>query len=208
MFKVDLHIHTVLGGDASIRPEEVVPLARKAGLDGLCITEHHDYALSAPFEAIARKSGFPIFRGMEYRADEGHLLIFGVPVGRSDLLPGLPIQHAIDWVVRQGGVAVPAHPYQTTLSGQCLGGRVFDLKNIIALETINASATSHENHQARNAADQLHLSGTGGSDAHGPLVVGRAYTRFPAPLHTLQDLVEALKKGDYQAVDQRVSNSL
>lgn len=203
MFKVDLHIHTIFGGDSAIRPDEVVPFAQKAGLDGVCITEHHDHNLSAPLEAIARETGFPIFRGMEYRADEGHLLIFGVPVGRSDLLPGLPIQNAIDWVGRQGGVAIPAHPYQTSLSGQCLGSRVLELKNIIAVETLNASASSQENSQARTAADRLNLAGIGGSDAHGPQAIGRAYTQFPAPLQTLQDLVQALKKEPYRAVENK-----
>ena len=199
MFKVDLHIHTVFGGDSAIRPEEVVPFAKKAGLDGVCITEHHEYDLSAPFEAIARQTGFPIFRAMEYRADEGHLLIYGVAAGRGDLMPGLPIQYAINWVNGQGGVAVPAHPYQTSLSGRCLGSRVLELVHIPALETLNASAASEENQEAREAASQMNIFGIGGSDAHGSAAIGRAYTLFPTPLSTTCDLVQALKKGEYQA---------
>ncbi len=201
MFKVDLHIHTVLGGDSAIHPDEVVPFAQKAGLDGVCITEHHEFGLSAPLEAIAIETGFPIFRAMEYRADAGHLLIFGVKVGRSDMMPGLPIQHAINWVNRQGGVAIPAHPFQTSLSGRCLGDRVLDLTNIPALETFNASATLRENDRTRIAASKMSLAGIGGSDAHGSLAIGRAYTLFPAPILTIQDLVQALKSGQYQAFE-------
>jgi hypothetical protein len=198
MFKIDMHIHTLLGGDSAITPLEVVPCALWAGLDGVCITEHHDYGLSAPFDEIARKTGFPIFRAMEYRAAEGHLLIYGLPVGKSDLMPGLPIQYAIDWVDRQGGVAICAHPYQTSLSGQCLGQRVFELNHMVALETFNASATLQENQQAQAAAKKLNLAGIGGSDAHGPRAIGRAYTLFPHPIHTLEELVCALKSRQYE----------
>ena len=197
MFKVDLHVHSVLGGDAITRPEEVVPAARQAGLDGICITEHHDHALSQPFDAIARDTGFPIFRGMEYRADEGHLLVFGVAAGRSDLWPGLPMQQAIDWVNRQGGVAIPAHPFQTSLSGRCLGKRVLLLQRIPALETLNASATPSENLRAQQAAERLALAGIGGSDAHGPVAIGRAYTAFPEALKGSADLTRALQSGMY-----------
>ena len=199
MFKVDLHVHSVLGGDAATLPEEVVPNARQAGLDGVCITEHHDHGLSQPFDAIACSTAFPIFRGMEYRAEEGHLLVFGVAAGRSDLWPGLPMQQAIDWVNRKGGVAVPAHPFQTGFLGQCLGKRVLQLEHLVALETINASATSEENRLARQAAEQLGIAGIGGSDAHGPGAIGRAYTSFSAPLRTNADLVAALRNGRYAA---------
>lgn len=199
MFKIDLHIHTLLGGDSVIEPETIVPLAKNVGLDAVCITEHHDYNLSKPFEAIARRTGFPILRAMEYRANEGHLLIFGVPAGKGDLLPGLPIQTVIAWVDRRGGVAIPAHPFQTSLSGQCLGSRVLNLTDIAALETINASATDHENHLAQTAAEQMNLPGIGGSDAHGPLSIGRAFTLFPMPIHTIDELVYALKSGRYRA---------
>lgn len=203
LFKVDLHVHSLLGGDAITRPEEVVPCARQAGLDGICITEHHDHALSEPFEAIARNTGFPIFRGMEYRAQEGHLLVFGVTAGKTDLWPGLPMQQAIDWVDRRGGVAIPAHPFQTGFFGQCLGKRVLSLERIIALETINASATHEENQRSRQAADQLGIAGIGGSDAHGPGAIGRAYTAFATAFTSTAGLVTALKSGAYEAYANR-----
>lgn len=87
------------------------------------ITEHHDFHLSSPLEAVAKESDLPIFRAMEYRAEEGHLLIFGLPVSRSDIIPGLPMQHAIDWVNKRGGAAVAAHPFQTGITGRCLGSK-------------------------------------------------------------------------------------
>lgn len=201
MFRIDMHIHTVLGGDAHIRPEEVVPRARQAGLDAVCITEHHSFDLSAPFDTIAEETGFPVLRGFEYSAMEGHLLIYGVRAGKGDILPGLPIQDVIDWVNSRGGVAVPAHPFQKGLVGKALGSRLLTLKNLVAVETLNGSLTPQDNERARAAAEEMGLWGIGGSDAHGIHVLGRVCTLFPGPVRTTAELVEALKAGGYRPVD-------
>ena len=38
---IDLHVHTTLGSaDSIIDPGELVEIAQKVGLDGVCITEH------------------------------------------------------------------------------------------------------------------------------------------------------------------------
>jgi hypothetical protein len=197
MFKVDLHVHTILGGDSGIEPEELVPSARRAGLDAICVTEHHSFYLSEPFDEISQRSGFLIFRGMEYHAQEGHLLVFGVPVSPSNLPRGLPAQWAIDWIQQRGGVAIPAHPYQKGLLGSHLGDRVLSLHGLFALETLNGSSTDQENRDAQRAARILGVKGTGGSDAHGPSLIGRAYTVFPRPLESLEDLVQCLRNGEY-----------
>ncbi|MFP4571938.1 MAG: PHP domain-containing protein [Desulfobacterales bacterium] len=198
MFYIDMHVHTVLGGDSLIRPEEVVPRARELGLDAVCITEHHSWELSRPFDRIARRTGFPILRAMEYRAAEGHLLIYGVRAGKSDFPPGLPMQRVIDTVSKKGGAAVPAHPFQRGINGTVLGSGVLDLKNIAAIETENGSLLEEENQPARRAAEKMGLFGTGGSDAHGLQVLGRAYTVFPEPVISEEDLVLALKKGGFR----------
>jgi len=195
MFLVDMHVHTTLGGDSLIRPEEVADCARRAGMDAVCITEHHSYDLSHPFAEISRQTGFPVFRGLEYRAAEGHLLIYGVPASRSDLPPGLPMQNAIDWVCARGGAAVAAHPFQKTMAGTALGNRLLELKNLAGVETFNASLTDRENRLAADAAREMGLCGIGGSDAHGPHVLGRACTGFDRRLQTISELVAALKNG-------------
>ncbi len=197
MFKIDMHVHTLLGGDSAIRPEEVVAQARRVGLDGVCITEHHSYDLSQPFVRIAQKQGFPIFRGLEYRAAEGHLLIYGVRAGKGDFPPGLPMQTVMTWVERRGGVGVPAHPYQPGMVGSALGDRVLQLKGLVALETLNGSLPPEMNRLAQTAALQLSVAGIGGSDAHGIQALGKAYTCFPAAFASEAELVACLRAGDY-----------
>ena len=197
MFKVDLHVHTVLGGDSNIQPDDLVVRALEVGLDAVCVTEHHSYALSEPVEEISRGTNFPIFRGAEYRAAEGHLLVFGAKVEKSELLPGLPMQFAVDWAHRKGGVAIPAHSYQKGIVGSYLGDRVLELKNLIALEVINGSATSEENRRALEAAIHLGVKGIGGSDAHGLHGLGKVYTLFPEPIRTEEELIWALRYSEY-----------
>jgi predicted metal-dependent phosphoesterase TrpH len=197
MFKIDLHVHTELGGDSLIDPNEIIAQAQNIGLDAVCVTEHHSYDCSEPLLALSRKSGYPIFRGMEYRAAEGHLLIYGIKTGRGDFQPGIPMQKVADWVYARGGVAIPAHPYQKGLLGDSLADRVLKLKGLCALETLNGSLSLHENEQAAAAADTLGIKGIGGSDAHGIHVLGRAYTCFSAPLRNETDLAQALLSGEY-----------
>lgn len=197
MFTIDLHIHTALGGDSAIEPEELVVQARAAGMDAVCVTEHHSYALSEPCVEVSRKTGYPIFRGMEYRAAEGHLLVFGVPLGRGDMPPGLPMQRVINWVQQREGVALPAHPYQRDMVGGSLGDRVLALSGLLALEGANGSVSEEENRQAMEAARRLGIRTVGGSDAHGLLTVGRACTVFSAPIRSERELVEALRKDRY-----------
>jgi len=197
MFKIDLHVHTSLGGDSIIAPEDLIPRCREIGLDAVCVTEHHSYFLSHPYREISLKTNFPIFQGLEYRAREGHILIFGVKADEEDLPKMLPMQWTVDWVQAKGGVAIPAHPYQNGMIHGFPGDKVLDLEGLFALETLNASLSSEENHRAVKAAKHLGIKGVAGSDAHGPTVLGRAYTEFPEEIRTEEELVQALRVGEY-----------
>jgi predicted metal-dependent phosphoesterase TrpH len=197
MFKIDLHVHTSLGGDSIIKPEELVPRCREIGLDAVCVTEHHSYFLSNPYQKIASQTGFPIFQGLEYRAKEGHLLIFGVKADLEDLPKMLSMQWTIDWVQARGGIAIPAHPYQNGMVHGFPGDGILELENLLALEVLNASLSSTENHRAFKAAEQMGIKGVAGSDAHGTGVLGRAYTEFKEEIKTEAELVQALLESEY-----------
>lgn len=197
MFRIDMHVHTSLGGDSDIAPEELFDIARSVRLHGVCVVEHHSYSRSKPLEFIARRLQFLLIRGLEYHGAEGHLLIFGFPGDPGNLPKGLPLQYVIDRVHSQGGVAIPAHPFQRGLIGGCLGNRVLDLQGLVALETVNGSLSCDENLLAMQAAQKMGICGIGGSDAHGPLVLGRACTLFPRSIKTPVDLLNALKERSY-----------
>lgn len=197
MFKIDLHVHTALGGDSLIQPEELVSRCREVGLDGVCVTEHHSYFLSDPLKDVSRETGFPIFQGLEYRATEGHLLLYGIKVEEEEMPPRLPMQWAVDWVQKRGGIAIPAHPYQGGMRNGFPGDGVLKIEGLYALEMLNGALSSRRNHLAVEAAAKLGIHGTAGSDAHGLSVLGRAYTRFQTPISSEGELVNALRNGGY-----------
>ncbi len=58
------------------------------------------------------------------------------------------------------------------------------------------------NVKAINAAKELHLPYTGGSDAHEPREVGSCYTEFRRAV-TYDNFIDALKAGKFQGVDSR-----
>ena len=198
--KIDMHVHSKLGKDCLAEPEEIVAHARKIGLDAICITEHHSYLASEPFERISEKEGFPVFRGAEYHSANGHLLIFGVQDDGFNRGYYLPAQDIIDYVVSRGGIVIPAHPYKTGYRFY-MGDYLFKLKGIVAIETLNGRTSDAQNALAEKARAKLGLKGIGGSDAHRPENVGKVYTLFDEKITSMADLLKALRFGNYRPVE-------
>ena len=77
--------------------------------------------------------------------------------------------HLIDVIYKEGGIAIPAHPFRD--SGY--GARLDDLvakhgSALSAVEAINGQNSPAENERAIAAAEKLGLTAVGGSDAHFP----------------------------------------
>ena len=69
-----------------------------------------------------------------------------------------------------------------------------------AVEVLNGKVTEKENDFALKVTEGLGLPGTGGSDAHEVAEVGMYATEFYEVIRNEQDLITALKKGDYSPV--------
>ena len=62
---LDLHLHTTAYSPcSSMSPDELMIAAKDAGLDGVCITEHNIVWPLEDVEAISKKHGLPVFRGV------------------------------------------------------------------------------------------------------------------------------------------------
>jgi predicted metal-dependent phosphoesterase TrpH len=70
-------------------------------------------------------------------------------------------------------------------------------QQVDAMEVLNGKVTRPENEFAAQVATGMKLPATGGSDAHAVGDVGRYVTRFQQIIENEQDLVTALKKGNY-----------
>lgn len=199
-YKIDLHVHTKFSGDNDADPEEAVIHAIERGLHGIAFTEHYSYAASEHAVLLKEKYGdrILVLRGVEFSANEGHCLIFGVDTDRLGMKYA-PIKEVIPFVRAAGGVVIPSHPYRTVNS---LGDLVLTVGDICALEGYNGCNMHPFNVRALEAAGSLNLPFTGGSDAHSPQDVGSCFTEFDVRV-TGKNFIDLLKAGNFRGVDTR-----
>lgn len=200
LFRIDLHVHSLLSGDNLADPEECIVRAIELGLQGLAFTEHYSYTASEPLEPLIERyrEQILVLRAVEFSAAEGHCLVFGVDTDRLGL-DYAPVRALVRDVNRAGGVVVPSHPFR---AGSGLGDLIFTLPGIVALEGHNGCNHAALNQRAVQAALRLRLPCTGGSDAHAPAEVGSCHTVFSETV-TAVNIVGLLKAGRFEAVDAR-----
>ena len=194
---IDMHVHTNVSSIcSSIDISNMIDYAKHIGLDAICVTDHDTLHGARVAEKIGREKDFLIFKGMEVNTVEGDFLVFGL---EEDIEEG---KHSAEELLRMvssaGGAAIAAHPYRRF--NRALGDKIFSLTDYHAIEVKNGNTPGMLNEMARTAALQLNLPGIGGSDAHMLHQVGRFYTKFNSSVTSEQELIEAIKLGEYEAM--------
>lgn len=200
-----MHVHVRDNVDCDTGIEDIIEEERAKGIDALCVTSHDSFIPATVAKEVGKKMSFTLFVGCEYSSIEGHLLIYGINDENFVKRELMSAQYVIDCVSERGGVVVPSHPYSLSNSF-VLGDKLFDLKGLFAIETINGGRSLEENNRAENAAKIGSLNGTGGSDGHFRGMYGNAYTVFDNEIKSDEDLVREIKNGKYHA--ERRINSL
>lgn len=118
-YRGDCHVHSV-HTDGELTPEELVGLARAAGLDFIATTEHNSGAAPGAWGHLAADD-FLIVLGEEVTTKSGHWLALGLSPGQvvdwnHQVGDGL-IDQCLDLVHRVGGLCVAAHPHAPYPSG-------------------------------------------------------------------------------------------
>jgi predicted metal-dependent phosphoesterase TrpH len=192
--KFDLHLHTSRHSpDSETDPFELLAAARKAGLDGIVITEH-DY-LWPEEELEELRTAAPdlvILGGMEVTGRGGDMLVYGI-TDPFQLPKGIGWGELTREVHRQGGVAIAAHPNRW---GQPFERVVKD--SGAELDGIEVMSNNMEQELRAQAAALLkkypRYAQLGNSDSHAPWSVGCCYTDFAAIIRTSADLVAAIRE--------------
>jgi predicted metal-dependent phosphoesterase TrpH len=205
---VDLHVHTNLSSDSNVTPEQYLEFASKSGrgLGAICFTEHRlfptDPEIDQLYAELSERFQILVFKGIEADTDLGHLLLFGINhevTRRFDLTSRmLKSEHLIDVLYKEGGIAIPAHPFRESGFGVRLDSLLARHGLALgAIEAINGQNSESENTKARDVAMKLGLTQVGGSDAH--FATGKWFltcaTELARNVTTVEELCAELRAG-------------
>jgi len=202
-YRYDLQVHTDASPCSRTSPTDVVAAAAKAGLDGIVVTDH-DTMSNVNATREASPADLEIVPGVEVTTTQGHLLAIDVqePPPQTDPLT------VIDDVHDQDGFAVLSHPFDTLR--QYYDEQLDEIATAVdAVETTNSRCVRESfNRRASRYATEHDLPEMGGSDAHFPMEVGRAYTVTERPLRAALDSGETQSRGRGRYVSGHVATKL
>ena len=203
---IDLHTHSIKSDDGRAKVENYCQWIKSKGLsiDGFVLTEHRQFDLESDYSDLASKFGLVILKGSEVETEYGHVLVFGVT---EDLMREfdftsihLPLEMVIKTCERHGAVAAPCHPGRPRV-GMFAHTEDYGIpKGVRIVEIYNGGSRENEDQIAIDNAKELGYQGIGGSDSHIVSHVGRCATRFSATIEDINDLVNALNSGQFEAV--------
>ncbi len=187
----NFHLHTCCS-DGRMDPADLAEQARRHGLKGLAITDHHTLKGYEQARAHLDRAEDPIlWPGIEITANllgcEVHILGYGFdpadpvldPFIQGEQVPGLPAADAIQAIQAAGGLAVLAHPFRYWLPAEELVPEAVEL-GLDGLEVYYAYKNPEiwipcpeVTEKAEELAETYGLLKTCGTDSHGPSILRR-----------------------------------
>jgi predicted metal-dependent phosphoesterase TrpH len=198
--RLDLHVHSRYSVDSRLSFEQIMDRITYEGLQGFALTDHNTTAGLAELDRLRSSyPGFWFVPGVEISTQEGHLLAYGV---RESPPPNRPLLETLERVDALGGVSILAHPFRW-IHG--VGRRLAAESRVQGLEGRNGKNSELANTRAELMAARRSIASTGGSDAHEPKLVGRAFTEFPEEVASGDDLLEQIRKRETTASGSSLS---
>lgn len=176
--KYDLHIHTRNSVCSILRPNVILKIARKAGLDGIAVADHNTIKGGIEVSRANNDRDFEVIPGVEISTDKGHVL--GLYVNEEIKSRGF--FDVCGEIRKQGGIVILAHPFRLFPHLRSKIKGVDISKYLDAVECYNARTSYFGNRSAVRLAERFDLAKTGGSDAHFSFELGRSVTIFDGNL--------------------------
>ena len=186
--KCDLHIHSYASHDSISSPKDIIKEASKKGIDCIAITDHGEVKAFDEIKKYALSKGILVIRGIEIKSDRGDIIGLNI---RERIPEGLSVQESIKRIKDQNGFIVIPHPFFWHY--QFKEGLDSILKDIDAVEVLNASIPKSANKKALDFVEKNNMPFTAGSDAHSPCFVGRAYLEIPGNKLSVEEVLIAIK---------------
>ncbi|MFW6094032.1 MAG: PHP-associated domain-containing protein [Pseudomonadota bacterium] len=206
---LDLHAHSIKSDDGRAKVRNYCQWIRSRGIpvDGFVLTEHRQFDDDSDYAGLAREFGLTILKGSEVETEYGHVLVFGVAAGLQRALDfsdtRLPLARVLEACEAHGAVAVPCHPGRPRVGMHAHLETHGVPEGVRIVEVYNGGSRDDEDAIAWAMAETHGYLGIGGSDAHIVSHIGRCATRFPAEIHSEQELVEALEAGEFEPITNR-----
>jgi len=168
MIKIDMHVHTRFSIDSYSRPDRIMKVAKKIGLDGVAITDHDSMKGIKESEEAAKKHGLFLIKGEEVHTDWGDIV--GLFLTRE--IESRDVLGVIEEIHAQDGIVLLPHPYRShDLSGDWIS-------MVDVVEAGNGRVKSELNEKAMDLAKTLGKPISAGSDAHFVRELGAGATIF------------------------------
>ncbi len=183
--KFDLHIHSKYSYDSLLRPDTIIKVAKKKGLDGVAVTDHNTIKGGVETSKVNKDDDFVVIVGSEIKTEYGDV----IGLFLTDEIRSRVFADVVDEIRNQSGLTVLAHPFRK--------GIVFPrdlLGHVDLIEGFNARSTKNLNQKAIELARDCRIPVTAGSDAHLGFEIGGGRTVIRT--RTLDDVRCALKNGE------------
>ena len=106
---------------------------------------------------------------------------------------------------KHGAMAVPCHPGRPKVGMFAHTDELGIPEGVEIVEIHNGASRDQEDQIAIDNAVALNYRGIAGSDSHIVSHIGRCATKFSRNINSINDLVEALKAGEFEAVNLKTA---
>ena len=170
MLRTEFHCHTLYSKDSLLPPRGLVEACRRKGIDRVIVTDHDNIRGGRAAQALDPER---VIVGEEIMTTRGEILAAFVT---DEIPPRLSPEETIRRLRDQGAFISVSHPFDAWRSGAWDEPDLLEIAPLVdAIEVFNSRCVSPEyNRQAMAFAEQHHLAGTVGSDAHAAFELGRS----------------------------------
>ncbi len=191
--KLDSHLHSFRSRDSTNMPKTIIHQAKKLEVD-VAITDHNSIRAWKELSSLGQKAGVKVVFGEE-------ILTFDEEKVSGDILglfmndfvkPGHYLE-VIDSLREQDALIVVPHPFDFLRNNFSYLKQEF--KKVDCIESFNSRCYADSfNSKAKAFALAHSIPQTGGSDAHFPDEIAKAFVEIPKA-NSLEDAHKLLKKG-------------